>query len=828
MTEAIVSLDEKLSESRESTLFRGRGAFGDVDRILGLVATSDRPTEGWVARVENEYQHRDVLARPWAARPLALVRRNNRMVLVLEDPGGDPLAALLERGLGLAECLRLGLALARCVSEMHAHGIIHKDIKPSNVLVDLVSDPPVASLTGFGIATRTAHERPEGGSAPEIAGTLDYMAPEQTGRMNRSIDFRSDLYTVGVVLYEAVVGALPFVADDPLDLIHCHVARTPVPPAERKSRGAEAIPAQLSAVIMKLLAKTPEDRYQTARGLEADLARCLTEWQVSARIPRFELGAADIPDRPLIAEQLYGREREVGQLISAWERAAAGGRAEVVLLSGAAGVGKSTLVGELRRAVLTSGALFAAGKLEDKRRGVPYATLAEPLRAIVRAILVKPEDELESWRRALAAAVGVNGRVVAELVPELELLLGEQTAIPVLGPRETQNRFRIVFSQFIETIATRRSPLVLFFDDLQWVDAASLELIAHVVAHPPASGGPRHLLFVGAYRDDEVAADHPLAIALPSLRAPGVATTELVLGPFALDDLASLVAAMLRTPRERVMPLVRLVHAQTGGNPFFAAQFVMALYEEGLLRLDAGAHVWTWELDRVRAKGFTDNVLDLLARTLMRLTPEGRETLKTLALLGMRATVDVVARALAIPVERARENLVEANLASLVDRKDDTYAFVHDRIREAACALIPTGARAEAHLRIARLLAGGRRADDIAEDELFAVSSHFNHALASIDDAEEREVVWCLNFRAAKIAQGAGVFHAARDYFRHARALLPDDAWQTRYGNTFATFLELAECEFLVGNVAAASGLLDDLLRQTIAPVDRAAVQSLR
>ena len=509
MTGAIVSLNEKISESRESTLFRGRGEFGDVRRILGLVSTSDRPSEGWLARAENEYHYRDVLARPWAARPLALVRHQGRMVLVLEDPHGDPLMPLLERGLRIADCLRLGMALARCVSEVHAHGIIHKDIKPSNILIDFAADPPIASLTGFGIATRTLGQAAQAGSTPEIAGTLAYMAPEQTGRMNRSIDFRSDLYTVGIVLYEAAVGALPFSADDPLELIHCHVARTPAPPADRKSRWAETIPPQLSAVIMKLLAKTPEDRYQTARGLLADLGQCLTAWQERARIPRFELAKEDIPDRPLITEKLFGREQVLAQLLSAWKRAAGGG-AEVVLISGAAGIGKSTLVGELRRVALASGALFATGKFEEDPRGVPYATLAEALRAVIRAMLVEPEEKLESWRCALAAAVGVNGRVVAELVPEIELLLGGQPAVPDLGPRETQNRFRGVFARFVGALATQDAPLVLFFDDLQWVDAASLELIAHLMGHSPASGGLRHLLFVGAYRDDEVAEGHPL------------------------------------------------------------------------------------------------------------------------------------------------------------------------------------------------------------------------------------------------------------------------------------------------------------------------------
>ncbi len=828
MSAGVVSLDEKLSTSRESTLFRGKGEFGDVRRILALVSTSDRPTEGWLARAENEYQYRDVLAPPWAARPLALLRRNSRTVLVLEDPGGNPLAPFLARGLGIADCLRLGVALAHCVSEVHDRGIIHRDIKPSNILIDFAADPPVASLTGFGIATRTADERTEGGSAQEIAGTLAYMAPEQTGRMNRSIDFRSDLYTVGVLLYEAVVGDLPFSSDDPLEVIHWHVARTPVSPADRTPRSGEAIPAQLSAVIMKLLAKTPENRYQTARGLEADLRHCLTHWEVSGRIPPFELAKEDIPDRPLIAEKLYGREREVAQLLSAWERAAAGGRAEVVLISGAAGVGKSTLAGELRRTVLASGGLFAAGKSQEDRRGVPYATLAEALRGVVRSILVQPEEKLESWRRALTAAFGVNGRVVAELVPEIELLVGAQPAIPDLDPRETQNRFRAVFTQFLETLRTKQPPLVLFFDDLQWVDPASLALIAHIVSHPAGSEGLRHLLFVGAYRDDEIAEDHPLSAVLPSLRSPRVATTELVLAPLGVDDLASFVAAMLRTPPERVQPLARLVHAQTGGNPFFAAQLVMALYQDGLLRLAAGSDLWVWDLDRVRAKGFTANVLDLLARTLMRLEPSERDTLKTLALLGMRANVDILARALDAPVERVRDTFARAKLTGLVFRKDDTYAFVHDRIREAAYALIPAAERAQAHLRTARLLIGHRRPDDIAEDELFALASHFSHAIASIDDRAERESVWRLEFRAAKRAKGTGAFHTARAYLRYARVLLPEDAWRTRYHDTFATMLELADCEFLVGSVDAASPLLDETLAQAASPIDRAAVQILR
>jgi PAS domain S-box-containing protein len=807
-----------LREGPDFTLYRGR-EHGNTSPVLAVALSAEQPSPQGLRRLEHEYSLAAELDPAWAARPLTLTRHKGRTILILTDPGGEPLDQVLERDPGqpldLTRFLRIAIGLAATLGQVHRHGLIHKDIKPGNVLVDEAGS---VWLTGFGIASRLPHECQAPAPPEIIAGTLPYMSPEQTGRMNRSIDTRSDLYSLGVTLYQMLTGALPFAAADPLEWVHCHIARRPTPPGDRA-----AVPELLSSLTMKLLAKNAEERYQTASGLETDLQRCLVEWQLHGRIDPFPLGARDSSDRLLIPEKLYGREREVEALLAAFDRVVALGTPELMLVSGYSGVGKSSVVNELHKVLVLPRGLFAAGKFDQYKRNIPYATVAQAFQTLVSQILVKSEAEVDQWRRALAEAVGPNGQLIVNLIPEVEFIIGKQPPVPELPPQDTQIRFQTVFRRFLGAFARQEHPLALFLDDLQWLDAATLELLERLITDPDV----RYLMLVGAYRDNEVSSSHPLMRTLGAIRAAGARMQEIVLAPLKLDDVGRLVTEALHCERDGAHPLAHLVHEKTGGNPFFAIQFLTALAEEGLLEFAPDAGAWIWDLARIRAKGYTDNVVDLMIGKVKRLPDTTQGALRQLACLGNvveMATLTLVHGELQEDVHTA---LWEAVRTGLILRLERSYAFLHDRVQEAAYALIPEGERAGAHLRIGRVLAS-RTAPEELEEKIFEIVNQLDSGAALIDLREERERVAELNLMAGKRAKTSTAYASALNYLAAGRALLAEDSWEERYDLIFSLEYHRAECELLTADLGAAEERLTMLSRRARSVIDIAAVACLR
>ncbi|WP_346779175.1 AAA family ATPase [Burkholderia sp. Ac-20365] len=804
---------ESLRADGDFSLYRARQPGNPVS-VLTLVAA--RPASRSVARLEREFALAPVLDPRWAAQPLALSHHNSLPTLVLDDHGYEPLDRILHGPLELTRFLRLALNLAIVVGQMHRSGLIHKDIKPANVLVDGNDE---IRLTGFGIASQLPQERQPPTPPEVIAGTFAYMAPEQTGRMNRSIDARSDLYSLGVTLYEMLTGTLPFNASDAMEWIHCHIARRPPPAGERGG----AIPAAVESIVMKLLAKTAENRYQTAAGVEADLRTCLAAWEANRRIDPFPPGTHDASDRLLIPERLYGREAQIDALVEAFDRVVASGKAETVLVSGYAGIGKSSVVNELHKVLVPPRGLFAGGKVDQYKRDIPYMTLAQAFQSLVRELLGKSDEEVSQWRCDLMEALGSNGELMVNLIPELALIIGEQPPVPVLLPRDAQSRFQLVFRRFLGVFARPEHPLALFVDDLQWLDMATLDLIEHLATHPEVG----HLLLVGAYRDNEVGPSHPFMRTLGLIRSTGGRVEETVLAPLLPESVTELIADSLHCEREEARPLAQLVHQKTGGNPFFAIQFLKTLAEEKLLAFNASTATWTWDLPRIRAKGFTENVADLMAAKLGRQPAATQDALKELACLGNIAEVATLTLVQGGTEEEIDAKLWDAVSAGLVFRVQSAYKFVHDRVHEAAYALIPEGERAAAHLRIGRVLAS-RKAPEELEDGIFDIVNHLNRGVALITTQEERERVVELNVMAGKRAKYSTAYLSARNHFAQAAALLSADAWTRCYSQTFDLYLELSECEYLVGNFDTADAMFDMILGQAHCKLDRAKVYSLR
>jgi PAS domain S-box-containing protein len=808
---------EVLWEDGDRVFCKGRHECTDGDwrTILAVVPAAEQPTPDSLNRLIHEYRLKDELDEAWAARPLALVRERGQTILVLNDPGGEPLERL-GAPMEVGKFLQLGVALSAALHQLHARGLIHKDIKPNNILVSSATGQ--VWLTGFGIASRLPRERQSPEPPEFIAGTLAYMAPEQTGRMNRSLDSRSDLYSLGVTLYHVLTGSLPFTASDPMEWVHCHIARMPPRPSERLN-----VPAPVSAIVMKLLAKAPEERYQTASGLESDLRRCLAAWETQRRIDDFPLGKKDTSDRLLIAEKLYGRAREIDTLLASFQRVVATGTPELVLVSGYAGIGKSSVVNELHKVLVPPRGLFASGKFDQYKRDIPYTTLAHAFQSLVRLLLGKSEAELHSWRDALREALGPNALLIVDLVPELKHIIGEQPPVPVLPPQEAQRRFQLVFRRFIDVFARPEHPLALFLDDLQWLDAATLDFLEDLLTQPDV----RHLMLIGAYRDNEVNSAHPLMRKLEAIRQTGAKVQEIILAPLSHDDLGRLIGHSLHCGPKRAASLAQLVNDKTAGNPFFAIQFVSSLVEEGLLTFDHAKTRWCWELNRIHAKGYTDNVVDLMVRKLNRLPAETQNALQQLACLGNSADFALLMMAHQDSKEEMHRKLWEAVRTGLIFRSEDSYKFLHDRVQEAAYSLIPKELRAETHLRIGRLLAA-HTPPEKREEAIFDLVNQLNRGAALITSRGEREQLAEFNLIAGKRAKASTAYTSALKYFVAGAALLVDGSWERRHDLTFPLELQRAECEFLTGQSASAEERLSMLSSRAANTVELATVTCLR
>jgi len=818
MAEHSEYLLEPLREGAAFTLYRGRER-GNPMPILAVVVAAEQPSPQSLRRLEHEYSLAAEFDAAWAVQPLALTRHQGRAVLILKDPGGEPLDRVIDQHEGqpidLTRFLRIAIGLAAALSQAHRQGLIHKDVKPANALVD---DSGNVWLTGFGVASKLRYERQVPLPPEIIAGTLAYMSPEQTGRMNRSVDSRSDLYSLGVTLYQMLTGVLPFAAADPLEWVHCHIARQPVAPIDRRP-----VPKPLSDLIMKLLTKNAEERYQTAAGLEADLRRCQSEWQSHGRIDPFSLGADDLPDRLLIPEKLYGREREVEALLAAFDRVVAHGTSELVLVSGYSGVGKSSVVNELHKVLVPPRGLFASGKFDQYKRDIPYATLAQAFQMLVRQILAKSEAEVDHWRHALLEALGPNGQLIVDLIPEVEFVIGKQPLVTELPPKEARGRFQLVFRHFLLTFATAEHPLALFLDDLQWLDTATLELLERLATDPEV----RHVMLIGAYRNNEVSSSHPLMRTLTAIRDAGAKTQEIVLAPLGQEDVERLVSDSLRCDRGAAGLLAQLIHEKTRGNPFFAIQFITELEEEGLLRFEPAVASWRWDVDRIHAKGYTTNVVDLMVGKLSRFPNATQECLKQLACLGNSAEFELLRTVYEDSNEEMHDQLWEAVRAGLIFRLADSYRFLHDRVQEAAYFLIPKQQRAHTHLHIGRILTESTPQERL-EEAIFDIVNQLNRGSRLITDAGERERAAGLNLVAGKRAKASTAYASALNYLHAGRSLLSEETWAHNYDLIFSLESLMAECELHTADMAAAEGRLTMLAQHARSRHDLAVVARLQ
>ena len=792
-----------------STLYRAYSLRHGGSALLKLYDTL--PVEQ-ITRFRAEYEVLQVLDVAGIVRPVALIDDPRHPVMILEDVPGESLVTILNRQrFDWPIVLRLACQLARLLASLHAAHLTHQDMRPANFLL---SPENVLCLIDLSRATCQLGTAAD----PEVVDWA-YVSPEQTGRMNRAVDHRSDFYSVGVMLYRMLTAQLPFYGNDALEWAHCHIARAPRPPVE----SCPDLPAPVSAIVMKLLEKMPEARYQSAHGLLYDLETCVAQGDTCGTAPAFALGTRDCPEHLRIPPGLVGREAEMKQLLASLDGMQAMGRAALLLVSGGAGIGKSALVHELRQRIVHQRAYFICGKFDQYQRETPYATLTQALSELMRQILAESEDAIATWRRQILQAVGANGQLIVDVLPQLELVIGTQAPVPELPPVGVQNRFRRVFEQFIGVFAQQTHPLTLFLDDLQWADAASLSLAMELVT----SLDPRCLLVIGAFRDNELGPEHPLTLALEEARREGAAITTIALAPLSEEALCTFLDATLQCARGAAAPVTQLIYQKTAGNPFFVIQFITALAEENMITFDAGARAWRWDLSRIAAKGYSDNVAGLMIDKLARLPAPARAALQHLACLGAGADEATLLALCTQPEDDTRGALAAAVAAGLLLRTDGILAFPHDRVQEAVYLSLPEPTRATLHLKIGRLLMAGKTQAQI-EESIFPIVSQLNRGADGITDGAEQALLCHLDILAGRKAKAAIAYAAARSFLDQALALLAPEAWDTEYRQSFALTLDLSECEYLVGNFERADELVNLALAQARSRLDRGRVYRLR
>lgn len=668
-------------------------------------------------------------------------------------------------------------------------------------------------------------------SRPTLRGNpLAYLSPEQTGRMNRAVDYRSDFYSLGVVLYELLTGAPPFVSEDSLELIHWHIAKTPPAPAELNPK----IPEPLSQIVMKLLAKMAEDRYQSVTGLNADLERCAKEWTNRRAVASFPLAQQDVSDRLMISQRLYGREPEVEALLRGFENACERGAetGAMLLVTGYSGIGKTSLIQELYKPIVRQKGYFISGKFDQVVRTNPFGALIQAFRGLIRQLLTESEERLAVWRTELIAVLGANGGVLAEVMPEIELLIGKQQPVTAVGPTEALNRFQMVFQNFVATIARKDHPLVIFLDDLQWADSATLSLLQPLLT----SRDIRALFLIGAYRDNEVDAGHALTRVFNELETAGVKLNRVVLGPLQLADLTLLVRDSLRGSAEEAAPLAQLVLEKTGGNPFFVIQFLKTLEQEGFLTFDPGQGKWTYQVEAIARAPLTDNVVDLMTRKIQRLSETTQRALTLASCIGNQFDLGTLSVVSEQSLEAAANNLRQAVDEGLILLQPETnsqlpapnsYVFLHDRVQQAAYGLISDAWRKPVHLAVGRLLL--EYADKQNSDEkLFDIAHHLNLASDLIFEKAERMNLARLNLSAGLKAKSSTAHAAALEYLKTGLSLLDEDCWNLDYELSFALHLEAAECRYLCGDFEQAELGVELALAHAANKLDKAKAYRLR
>jgi predicted ATPase/signal transduction histidine kinase len=810
-------ITEKLFESNSTLVYRAFDGSRKSTVIVKMLK-DEHPKPGAIAAMEREYKLLESLNIDGIIKVFSQERCSNGPAIIMEDFGASSLSNILEeRRLSINEFLCLGIRLTEILGEIHQHNIIHKDINPSNILWN--PETGQLKVIDFEISTVLQREIATTQNPNVIEGTLAYISPERTGRMNRMIDYRTDFYSLGVTFYQMLTGQLPFPGNNAMELIHSHIAKDPIPPYKVKS---DALPEDrtiiflLSSIILKLMAKNAEERYQSILGLKSDLEYCLAQ-HTSGKTEEFKIAKNDFSSRFQIPQKLYGRERELELLLNSFNSTCQGNK-EIMMVTGYAGIGKSALVNEIHKSIIARRGFFITGKFEQFKRNIPYLPIIQAFQQLIKQILTESNEQIEAWRIKILEALGPNGQIIIDVIPAVELIIGKQPPVPELPSQESQNRFNLYFRNFIRTFTNSGYPLTIFLDDLQWIDLPSLNLIELFMTDSET----KQLLFIGSYRDNEVDANHPLLINLRKIEKCGTRVNRVSLTNLDFDNVNLLLADTLKCSIEKTEELARLCLKKTDGNPFFLKQFLQIIFENELFVFDRKRLIWQWENEKIEKIKATDNVVDLMVSKIQKLSNVAQSALKLAACVGGQfdlKTLSIVCEK--SPAETATD-LWESVAEELIFPLNDEYKFIHselenikvsykfshDRIQHAVYSLIDDDERKKIHLKIGRQLFCNFKNNNL-EEEIFSIVNQLNSGIDLITDRGEKEEFAGLNFLAGQKAKAANAYESADQYYTYAIKLLENDCWNSQYSLTLKIYTEAAEAAFFIGNFEK----MDDMAR---------------
>ncbi|MEH2198164.1 trifunctional serine/threonine-protein kinase/ATP-binding protein/sensor histidine kinase [Nostoc sp.] len=811
-----------LYNGSRTLVYRGYRETDSLPVVIKLLK-NPYPSLGELLSFRNQYTIAKNINHPEIIQTYSLEPYQNGYALVMEDFGGISLKDFAKVETlyvtSLKEFLLSAISLCNTLDIVIRHRIIHKDIKPSNILIN--TETKQVKLIDFSIASLLPRETQEIQNANALEGTLAYLSPEQTGRMNRGIDYRSDFYSLGVTFYELLTGQLPFVSDDPMELVHCHLAKNPIAVHHHNPH----IPLVLSEIVSKLMAKNAEDRYQSALGIKHDLEICLSQLQATDNIEYFRLGERDISDRFLIREKLYGREKEVSQLLAAFERVSTGST-EMMLVAGFSGIGKTAVVNEVHKPIVRQRGYFIKGKYDQFGRNIPFSAFVQAFRDLMGQLLSESDAQLQIWKTKILEAVGENGQVLIDAIPSLEGIIGKQPPATELSGTAAQNRFNLLMQKFVQIFTSVEHPLVMFLDDLQWADLASLKLMQLLME------GTGYLLILGAYRDNEISPTHPFTLTVDEIVKTGAVVNTITLRSLSLADMNQLVADTLNCELSLAQPLTELVIQKTKGNPFFATQFLKALYEDGQINFDSKTRYWQCDIVQVRALALTDDVVEFMALQLQRLPNQTQNALKLAACIGAQFDLNTLAivseqsleataadlwkalqEGLIIPNTEIYKFFIQSDSASVSNAAaNPTYRFLHDRIQQAAYSLIPDDQKQITHLEIGTLLLRNSSETQLQE-KIFDIVGHFNLAAELITLPQACYEFATLNLQAGKAAKASAAFDAAFMFVRKGIDRLPDGQWQDNYPLTLALYNLGAGVAYLCSQFEQTDRLIASILQ---------------